>query len=248
MSLTPLEMQFLLDCHCSPEPNTANNEPAKRFADTGVTLGVLRKYGEGYTITPKGRAWVFACLSTDCPREVFLDAQGKEIEVPDHYGPLYAHLKPTPDGFVVTEVSTEYRFKVGDEGLTEGGWGYRVVHIDPFPVSDGQPLCIQVLHEGNRGEYWQSLTGKHGKLPGFDLLPPSKCKKRFHVQGVCSPQPLGGTAMLLTILVIVLILALVGGLPTWPWATGWGYYPSGGICLVLLIILIVFLARGGRLF
>lgn len=54
--------------------------------------------------------------------------------------------------------------------------------------------------------------------------------------------------MLLTIIVILLILALVCGLPAWPWAAGWGYYPSGGIGLVLLIILIIFLARGGRLF
>jgi hypothetical protein len=43
------------------------------------------------------------------------------------------------------------------------------------------------------------------------------------------------------ILLIVLILALVGVLPTWPHSTGWGYYPSGGIGLVLLIVLILVL-------
>lgn len=41
-----------------------------------------------------------------------------------------------------------------------------------------------------------------------------------------------------TILIIVLILLLVGALPTWPHSSGWGYYPSGGLGLVLLIILI----------
>jgi hypothetical protein len=44
-----------------------------------------------------------------------------------------------------------------------------------------------------------------------------------------------------TILVIILILLLVGALPTWPYSTGWGYYPSGGLGLVLVIILILLL-------
>jgi hypothetical protein len=44
--------------------------------------------------------------------------------------------------------------------------------------------------------------------------------------------------MLRTILVIILVLALLGSLPTWPYSTGWGYYPSGGLGLLLAIILI----------
>lgn len=47
-----------------------------------------------------------------------------------------------------------------------------------------------------------------------------------------------------TILIIILILLLIGALPTWPYSSGWGYYPSGGLGLVLLIILI--LALMGR--
>jgi hypothetical protein len=43
------------------------------------------------------------------------------------------------------------------------------------------------------------------------------------------------------ILLIVLVLALVGVLPTWPHSRQWGYYPSGGIGLVLLIIVILLL-------
>jgi hypothetical protein len=42
-----------------------------------------------------------------------------------------------------------------------------------------------------------------------------------------------------TILVIILILALLGAVPTWPYSTGWGYYPSGGIGLILLIVIIL---------
>ena len=44
-----------------------------------------------------------------------------------------------------------------------------------------------------------------------------------------------------TILLIILILLLIGALPTWPYSSGWGYYPSGGIGLVLAIIVILLL-------
>jgi hypothetical protein len=44
-----------------------------------------------------------------------------------------------------------------------------------------------------------------------------------------------------TILLIILILLLVGALPTWPYSSGWGYYPSGGVGLILLIVLILVL-------
>ena len=48
-----------------------------------------------------------------------------------------------------------------------------------------------------------------------------------------------------TILIIVLILLLVGALPTWPHSASWGYFPSGGLGLVLLILVV--LALTGRL-
>ena len=47
-----------------------------------------------------------------------------------------------------------------------------------------------------------------------------------------------------TILLIILILLLIGALPAWPYSTGWGYYPFGGIGLILLIVII--LAVTGR--
>jgi hypothetical protein len=48
-----------------------------------------------------------------------------------------------------------------------------------------------------------------------------------------------------TILIIILVLILIGALPTWPYSSGWGYYPSGGLGLIVLIIII--LALTGRL-
>ena len=46
--------------------------------------------------------------------------------------------------------------------------------------------------------------------------------------------------MLYPILIILLILALIGGLPTWGYSGDWGYYPDGGIGLILLVVLVLF--------
>jgi hypothetical protein len=43
------------------------------------------------------------------------------------------------------------------------------------------------------------------------------------------------------IILIILILLLVGALPTWPYSAGWGYYPSGGVGLLVLILVVVLL-------
>ena len=45
--------------------------------------------------------------------------------------------------------------------------------------------------------------------------------------------------MLATILIVVVVLALLGSLPTWGYSRGWGYYPSGGLGLVLLILVVL---------
>jgi Protein of unknown function (DUF3309) len=47
--------------------------------------------------------------------------------------------------------------------------------------------------------------------------------------------------MLGTILLIILILILIGALPTWPHSSAWGYYPSGGVGLILIIVIILLL-------
>jgi hypothetical protein len=49
--------------------------------------------------------------------------------------------------------------------------------------------------------------------------------------------------MLRLILLIVLVLLLLGSLPAWPYSAGWGYYPSGGLGLVLIIVVILVLAK-----
>jgi hypothetical protein len=48
-----------------------------------------------------------------------------------------------------------------------------------------------------------------------------------------------------TILIIILVLIVIGALPTWPYSSGWGYYPSGGLGLILIILIV--LALTGRL-
>jgi hypothetical protein len=47
-----------------------------------------------------------------------------------------------------------------------------------------------------------------------------------------------------TIVLVVLVLLLIGALPTWPYSRSWGYYPSGGLGLIVLILLV--LALTGR--
>jgi hypothetical protein len=50
---------------------------------------------------------------------------------------------------------------------------------------------------------------------------------------------------MVTILLVVVVLMLLGAIPAWPYSRGWGYYPSGGLGLVLLILVILMLS--GRL-
>jgi hypothetical protein len=55
-------------------------------------------------------------------------------------------------------------------------------------------------------------------------------------------QTLWRKSVLGTILLIILIILLIGALPTWPYSTGWGYYPSGGFGLLLIIIIVLLVA------
>ena len=52
--------------------------------------------------------------------------------------------------------------------------------------------------------------------------------------------------MIRTLLLILLVLFLIGMLPTWPYSTGWGYYPSGGVGLLLLIVIVALLIGRDR--
>ncbi len=42
-----------------------------------------------------------------------------------------------------------------------------------------------------------------------------------------------------TILLIILVILLLGALPTWPYSSGWGYFPSGGLGLVLVVVIVL---------
>jgi hypothetical protein len=44
------------------------------------------------------------------------------------------------------------------------------------------------------------------------------------------------------ILLVILIILLIGAVPAWPYSRGWGYYPSGGLGLVVIIIVVLYLA------
>jgi hypothetical protein len=46
---------------------------------------------------------------------------------------------------------------------------------------------------------------------------------------------------MLTILIVLLVLLLIGSAPTWPYSRGWGYYPSSGLGLVLLVVVLLLL-------
>lgn len=48
---------------------------------------------------------------------------------------------------------------------------------------------------------------------------------------------------MITILLVIVILMVLGALPTWPYSRSWGYYPSGGLGLVLVILIVLMLAR-----
>jgi Protein of unknown function (DUF3309) len=47
--------------------------------------------------------------------------------------------------------------------------------------------------------------------------------------------------MIRALLVIILIVLLLGALPTWPYSAGWGYYPSGGLGLLLIVVVVLLL-------
>ena len=50
---------------------------------------------------------------------------------------------------------------------------------------------------------------------------------------------------MLTILLIIILIAAIGAFPTWPHSRGWGYYPSGGLGLIIVILIVLALTRGG---
>jgi hypothetical protein len=66
-------------------------------------------------------------------------------------------------------------------------------------------------------------------------------QRRQSSQACFADRPLRSSSMLGTILLIILVLFLVGALPSWPHSASWGYYPSGGIGLLLIIVIVLLL-------
>jgi Protein of unknown function (DUF3309) len=58
-------------------------------------------------------------------------------------------------------------------------------------------------------------------------------------------EPADQGGFVITVLIVILLLMALGSLPSWPYSSGWGYYPSGGFGLLLLILVV--LALSGRL-
>ena len=73
------------------------------------------------------------------------------------------------------------------------------------------------------------------------VSPPSEFNARSEVKPQDWLTAIGATLNMLTILVVILLLVALGALPTWPYSRGWGYYPSGGLGLVVLVLVILLL-------
>ena len=77
------------------------------------------------------------------------------------------------------------------------------------------------------------------------ILPGAKeTKDRTYSLIISGIYPQEGSEKMSTVLMILLVLLVVGLLPTWPYSSGWGYYPSGGLGLILLITLVVVFFSG----
>src|SRR2546430_2501790 len=99
-------------------------------------------------------------------------------------------------------------------------------------------------HSGGR------LDGPIGFPKAHPSLPPGERAVRVRTETlpswyVACYLRVAGRCEVSTILIIILVLLLIGALPTWPYSSGWGYYPSGGVGLIVLILVVLLLT--GRL-
>lgn len=102
-----------------------------------------------------------------------------------------------------------------------------------------------VRHRGMRSQsirnIWESTDKLRQSEPFGVVVSQSSSPDDGLASGSTYTQPRGHAVR--TILLVILILLLLGALPTWPYSTGWGYYPSGGLGLVLVIVIILVLAK-----
>jgi hypothetical protein len=91
----------------------------------------------------------------------------------------------------------------------------------------------------------------HRDLPEASLSCAPDAEVIANTKGACGPPPilklanpcdsLGMDKTLRLVVIVILILLLIGSLPAWPYSMGWGYYPSGGLGTVLLVLIILLL-------
>jgi hypothetical protein len=114
----------------------------------------------------------------------------------------------------------------------------RVAKIAPAILA-GTPIAA------DRGDAFRAARGGSGVMKIDGSMDASLAREMSPVTaGTDTLFRRRSTLSLGTILLIIVILLLIGALPTWPYSSGWGYYPSGGIGLVLVIIIIILLLMG----
>jgi hypothetical protein len=82
------------------------------------------------------------------------------------------------------------------------------------------------LENPHGGARFRRVSGTNSGSTAFKMAP-RKSTRRLQMLG--------------TVLLVILILVLLGALPTWPYSAGWGYYPSSGIGLVLVVVVALLL-------
>src|SRR5207302_968543 len=117
----------------------------------------------------------------------------------------------------------------------------RTSMIFPFPSS---PHCAPIKMVFDIGfeigqKIFRTHSGSHPRIkaPASDARPivrGGRPKKELRSKSLFrKPLPMR------TILLVILVLLLIGALPTWPYSSGWGYYPSGGLILLIIIVLLL---------
>jgi hypothetical protein len=109
-------------------------------------------------------------------------------------------------------------------------------------ISDRQPTLFGMVQGKTRVQQYvrRDNGSRHDKLRKQVTNPGKLTIVRLYMRRQPGPpNSLNVERRKIMILLIILVLLLIGALPTWPYSSGWGYYPSGGLGLILVIILIL---------
>jgi hypothetical protein len=109
-----------------------------------------------------------------------------------------------------------------------------------FILADGAPgrriICCGVLRSASDADVAHSRSS-------FLICGRRRPRRLFSPNGIISLTETMPRSLVLTIVLIVLLLALFGAMPTWPYSSDWGYYPSGTLGLLLLVVIVLLLVR-----